>query len=102
MREQVLVSMRLIAAVIVFVYLAGVSARGQTQAGVSAAKPAGAVQKQPAARAGDRGLRRLPDGQPDMQGIYVPNWPSTVPIERWTEAELKAHAELLVRMRGGY
>ena len=36
---------------------------------------------------GDWAPRRLPDGQPDMQGIYVPNWPSTVPIERWTDAE---------------
>ena len=43
---------------------------------------------------------RLPDGQPDMQGIYVPNWRSTVAIERWTAAERKEYADLLVKIRG--
>ncbi|MBM3777975.1 MAG: hypothetical protein FJW23_07000 [Acidimicrobiia bacterium] len=45
--------------------------------------------------------KRLPDGQPDMQGTYVPNWPTSVPIERWTDEERKAYAGLLVEMRGG-
>ena len=37
----------------------------------------------------------LPDGQPDMQGAYVPNWRTSVPIERWTDAEREAYRTLL-------
>ena len=36
----------------------------------------------------------LPDGQPDMQGIYVPNWGSAPP-ERWLREEREAYAALL-------
>jgi hypothetical protein len=43
----------------------------------------------------------LPDGQPNMQGIYVPDWPSTVPIERWTPEERKEYTALLTKVRGG-
>jgi len=43
---------------------------------------------------------RLSDGQPDMQGLYVPNWRSTVAVERWTAAERKEYADLLVKIRG--
>jgi hypothetical protein len=44
---------------------------------------------------------RLPDGQPDIQGIYVPNWPTSVPVERWSDAERKEYAAVLARIRGG-
>ena len=32
----------------------------------------------------------LPDGQPDIQGIYVPDWGSVSP-ERWTQSEREAY-----------
>ena len=43
---------------------------------------------------------RLSDGQPDMQGFYVPNWRTVVPIERWTEAERQEYRELLSQIGG--
>jgi len=42
--------------------------------------------------------KRLPDGQPDMQGTYVSGW--GVPIERWTAEERKAWEETMVKLRG--
>ena len=36
----------------------------------------------------------LPDGQPDMQGIYVPDWGSA-PAEHWTREERQEYVELL-------
>ena len=36
----------------------------------------------------------LPDGQPDMQGMYVPNWGSAPP-ERWPQEEREEYAALL-------
>ena len=43
---------------------------------------------------------RLSDGQPDMQGMYIPNWRTTVPIERWTEAERQEYRVLLSQIGG--
>ena len=43
---------------------------------------------------------RLPDGQPDMQGTYVPNWTTLVPPERWTDAEREEYAALLATIGG--
>ena len=37
----------------------------------------------------------LPDGQPDMQGLYVPNWGSASP-ERWAQEEREEYAALLL------
>ena len=37
----------------------------------------------------------LPDGQPNMQGMYVPNWRTTVPIERWTDEHRVEYRALL-------
>jgi hypothetical protein len=42
--------------------------------------------------------KRLPDGQPDMQGTYVSGW--FVPQERFTDAERKAWQERMVKYRG--
>ena len=39
-----------------------------------------------------------PDGQPDIQGIYVS--PSRLPIERWTDAERAEWDEQMVAVRG--
>ena len=96
MGQRLLVSARLMTMVIALVSLAVVPAGSQAQA-PGAAKPGVTAPKN-----GDWVPPRLPDGQPDMQGIYVPNWPSTVPIERWTEAERKEWANTLVKMRGGF
>ena len=40
----------------------------------------------------------LPDGQPDIQGIYVS--PGRMPIERWTDAEREEWGERMVAVRG--
>jgi hypothetical protein len=40
----------------------------------------------------------LPDGQPDIQGVYVSPW--RVPLERWTEAEREEWGEKMVAVRG--
>jgi hypothetical protein len=40
----------------------------------------------------------LPDGQPDIQGIYVSPW--RVPIEHWTDAEREEWGEQMVSVRG--
>jgi hypothetical protein len=95
MGQQLLVSSRMMTVVIALAALTVVPAGGQAPA-PGAAKPGATAPKN-----GDWVPRRLSDGQPDMQGIYVPNWPSSVPIERWTEAERKEWANMLVKMRGG-
>jgi len=79
--------------------LALLPAGGQAQSS-GAAKPGAAKAGAGAATGKDWAPRRLPDGQPDIQGIYVPNWPSTVPIEKWTDAERKQYNDLLTKMRG--
>src|SRR5258708_21072553 len=43
---------------------------------------------------------RLPHGQPGMQGIYVPNWRSTLAIDRWTAVQSKEYATCLWKIRG--
>ena len=83
------VSTRAMASLIVLVALAAGSAGCQAQAPAAGSSAPS-----------DWAPQRLPDGQPDMQGIYVPNWPSTVPVERWTEAEAEEYATVLARMRG--
>ena len=40
----------------------------------------------------------LPDGQPDIQGIYVSPW--RVPIEHWTDGEREEWGEQMVSVRG--
>jgi hypothetical protein len=78
-------------ALVALVVVAGggrAQARGQAEAAVQAPNPASWV---PA---------RLPDGQPDMQGLYVPNYRTNVPIEIWTDAERAEYRELLKKMRG--
>jgi hypothetical protein len=42
--------------------------------------------------------RRLPDGQPDIQGIYTNQW--VVPIERFTKEERDAFEKAIVAHRG--
>ena len=37
----------------------------------------------------------LPDGQPDMQGHYVPNWRTSVPPERWPDGHSAEYRALL-------
>src|SRR5262245_13994843 len=41
---------------------------------------------------------RLPDGQPNMEGVYISGWSG--PQERWTEAERKEWEEKMVKLRG--
>jgi hypothetical protein len=43
-------------------------------------------------------LKRLPDGQPDIQGIYISGW--SVPYERYSEAERKAWQAKMEAVRG--
>src|SRR2546427_2952101 len=103
MSRQFVASIRRFAAAMALASFTAVGAGGQTQPGGGGAKPGAAAPRTPApapAATSDAGIKRLPDGQPNMQGIYVPNWPSTVPIERLIPEERKAHAELLIRMRG--
>jgi hypothetical protein len=103
MGQQVGVPVRQMIAAIGFVAVAIVSTGGQTPAPGGTTERTGAQPGTRTATAQGQGgwvPPRLPDGQPDMQGTYIPNWPSTVPIEKWTAAELKEHADLLVRMRG--
>jgi hypothetical protein len=42
--------------------------------------------------------KRLPDGQPDMQGTYVTGW--SAPLERYTEAERKEWNARMEAVRG--
>jgi hypothetical protein len=42
--------------------------------------------------------KRLPDGQPDMQGTYVTGW--SAPLERYTEAEIKEWNARMEAVRG--
>ncbi len=48
--------------------------------------------------AGKAALKRLPDGQPDIQGIYTSGW--SVPFERYSEAERKAWQAKMEAVRG--
>lgn len=93
MRQQLIVALQVFTAVVAATTLAVVTAVGQGPA-VPADRSAGDK------AAGATALNRLPDGQPDIQGIWVPNWPSTVPIERWTDAERKEYTSLLNKVRG--
>jgi hypothetical protein len=43
-------------------------------------------------------LKRLSDGQPDIQGTYISGW--SVPYERYTEAERKAYDDRMIAVRG--
>jgi len=42
--------------------------------------------------------KRLPDGQPDMQGTYISGW--SLPFERYTAEEQKAYEDRMVAVRG--
>jgi hypothetical protein len=48
--------------------------------------------------AGSRSVKKLSDGQPDIQGTYISGW--SVPIERYTEAERKAWIKQMEAVRG--
>ena len=95
-RQRIPVAARLMLVLVASVSVAAVVARGQAQ-DPSVVPQAGA----PALDRSDWAPPRLPDGQPDMQGIYVPNWPTNVRIERLTDAEREEYAASLVKMRGG-
>ena len=89
MRQHTAIASRVFTAVIAATTLAAATVASQGQSG--GANPTASTWSP----------RLLPDGQPDMQGIYVPNWPTTVPVERWTEQERKEYGALLVKVRGG-
>ena len=63
----------------------------------------GVISLMPAAQAQEKHarthtIRRLPDGQPDIQGTYITGW--NIPIERYTEAERKAYIKRMEEVRG--
>jgi hypothetical protein len=92
MRQRVPGLSRLPFALLVLVPLTAAPAPGWAQAAGTAAAPAAAEAWTPS---------RLPDGQPNMQGTYVPNWPTTVPVESLTDAEIQEYRDLLGELRGG-
>ena len=46
--------------------------------------------------------KRLPDGQPDIQGVYLPSVApnAVIPIERFTEEEREAYNRQMLQVRG--
>ena len=82
MRTQHVMVVGVMVAAVGVVSLAGARAGGEAQTRRAADDPAAAG---PEPTSWTPAL--LPDGQPDMQGFYIPNWRTIVPIERWTEAE---------------
>jgi hypothetical protein len=63
--------------------------------------PLGAQQEggpDPTSKAKSWAPKRLPDGQPDMQGMYVSGW--FVPQERFTAEEQKAWHDRMIKYRG--
>ena len=90
MRTQHVMVVGVMVAAVGVVSLAGACAGGQAQTGRAADDPA-AAGPEPISWA----PALLPDGQPDMQGFYIPNWRTIVPIERWTEAERKEYSARL-------
>ena len=86
MWNQRLISTGLVAAAIAVVSLALIPDGGQAQEPEATAEPATASSWSPPL---------LPDGQPDMQGHYVPNWRTSVPPERWTDEHRVEYRALL-------
>ena len=86
MWNQRLISTGLVAAAIAVVSLAFIPDGGQAQEPEATAEPATASAWSPPL---------LPDGQPDMQGHYVPNWRTSVPPERWPDGHSAEYRALL-------
>ena len=71
-------------AAVMLALLTGACVSGQTQ-----------VPETSASDSSDWSPPLLPDGQPDMQGVYVPNWRTVVPIESWTDEDRQEYFALL-------
>ena len=80
MRTQHVMVVGVMVAAVGAVSLAGARAGGQAQTGGAADDPAAAG---PEPTSWTPAL--LSDGQPDMQGFYIPNWRTSVPPERWPD-----------------
>ncbi len=68
-----------------------------------AATAIGSVQAQnPQPKTGGYAPKRLPDGQPDIQGIYLPSVTGNIgwPIEQLTKEERAAYARQMEKVRG--
>ena len=70
MSRQLVASIRRFAAAMALASFTAVGAGGQTQPGGGGAKPGAAAPRTPApAATSDAGIKRLADGQPNMQGL---------------------------------
>ena len=83
MSKQVLIAFRAVAALGVLSFILA---------------PAGGLAQEGKGTAKTWSPKRLPDGQPDMQGTYITGW--SVPYERYTEAERKAWEAKMIEVRG--
>ena len=90
MRLQPVNSMGTVVAAIGIVSLAGAYLGGAAQTPDGAADSEASTAEQDA-----WSPSLLPDGQPDMQGLYVPNWRTSVAPEPWSQPHREEYRALL-------